>query len=227
MLEEERMAAYLHSLDQPLSEPLSMLYQRAVEEEVPVIRPSTQSLLKYLMIAHHPKHILEVGCAVGFSALLMAETAGESVQITTIEKVPDKIKKAKENFANLDVNSQISLLEGDAADVLLVLMEKGETYDFIFMDAAKAQYIHFLPMVKKLLTEGGLLVSDNVLQDGSVIESKFTITRRDRTIHSRMREYLYAITHDDALTTVILPMGDGVSLSVKETKERTEKDAHA
>lgn len=88
-----------------------------------------------------------------------------------------------------------------------------ETYDFIFMDAAKGQYIHFMPDILRLLGSEGTLVSDNVLQDGDIIESRFAVTRRNRTIHKRMREYLYELTHDEHLVTAVLPIGDGVTVS--------------
>ena len=103
-------------------------------------------------------------------------------------------------------------MEGDATEILKTLQEP---YDRIFMDAAKGQYIHFLPDVMRLLKKGGILVSDNVLQDGDVMESRYAVTRRNRTIHSRMREYLYELKHNDQLVTDILPVGDGVTVSVK------------
>ena len=106
----------------------------------------------------------------------------------------------------------IELLEGDAAQVLKTLTEP---YDFIFMDAAKGQYIHFLKDVMRLLEPGGVLVSDNVLQEGDIIESRFAVTRRNRTIHKRMRDYLYELTHMEELTTSVLPVGDGVTVSVR------------
>jgi len=104
-------------------------------------------------------------------------------------------------------------LEGDAAEVLKTL--EGP-YDFIFMDAAKGQYIHYLPEIMRILVPGGVLISDNVMQDGDIIESKYAITRRDRTIHRRMREYLYTLTHHDELQTSILTLGDGVAVSVRK-----------
>jgi len=160
---------------------------------------------------HKPKTILEVGCAIGFSALLMNEYS-DGCQITTIEKYEKRIPIAKKNFERAGKQEEIHLLEGDALEILQKL--EG-TYDLIFMDAAKGQYIHFLPDVLRLLPKGGLLVSDNVLQEGDIIESRYAITRRDRTIHSRMREYLYELKHHPELETVILPVGDGVTLSVK------------
>ena len=171
-----------------------------------------QSLLKFLLAFSKPKNILEVGTAIGFSALLMHEYSPTDCHITTIEKYEKRIPIAKENFAKARAEDRITLLEGDAADILKHL--EG-SYDLIFMDAAKGQYIHFLPDILRLLPPGGLLVSDNVLQDGDIIESRFAVTRRNRTIHARMRDYLYELKHHPQLETVILPVGDGVTLSTK------------
>ena len=216
MLEQDRMAAYLHSLDPALPEELYELQKKAREEEVPIIRDSTQSLLRFLVTDRKPERILEIGTAVGFSALFLRQFQPEEGSITTIEKVPAKIRAARENFKRLDPEERIHLLEGDAAEVLASLADRGETYDFIFLDAAKAQYPVYLTQIRRLLLPGGLLVSDNVLQDGTVADSRFAVTRRDRTIHSRMREFLHQLTHDDEFTTVILPVGDGVALSVRQ-----------
>ena len=170
------------------------------------------SFMKFLMASHKPVNILEVGCAIGFSALLMAEYAPDECHITTIEKYEKRIPIARDNFERAGRSDRIELLEGDAADILKELT--GE-YDFIFMDAAKGQYIHFLPDVLRLLKKGGILLSDNVLQDGNVMDSRFAVIRRDRTIHSRMREYLYELKHNEELVTDIIPIGDGVTISVK------------
>ena len=140
----------------------------------------------------------------------MSEYAPQGCRITTIEKYEKRIPIAKANFAR--AGKDIELLEGDATDILKELSGR---YDMIFMDAAKGQYIHFLPDVLRLLNPGGILVSDNVLQDGDIVESRFAVTRRNRTIHSRMREYLYELTHSAELETVVLPVGDGVTISVK------------
>lgn len=215
MISDERMIAFIDSFDKGNTPFLNALEKEAKKEEVPIIRTQTQTLLRFLMAAKKPKKILEVGCAVGFSALLMAEYAPQA-QIVTIEKYEKRIPVARNNFKRAGMEERITLLEGDAAEILAGL--EGE-YDFIFMDAAKAQYIHFLPDVLRLLASGGLLVSDNVLQDGDVLESRFAVTRRNRTIHARMREYLYTITHHDALETVILPVGDGVSISTKKQEQ--------
>ena len=212
MIIDERMSAFINSLDEGNTPFLYELEQYALKTNVPIIRPEMQSLLRFLMQERKPKRILEVGTAIGFSALLMSEYAPKDCQITTIEKYEKRIPIALENFKKAGKEESITLIEGDAAEVLASLREP---YDFIFMDAAKGQYIHFMPDVLRLLNPGGMLVSDNVLQDGDIIESRFAVTRRNRTIHARMREYLYELKHHPDLTTVILPVGDGVTLSVK------------
>ena len=217
MIIDERMSAFIDSLDKGNTPFLDELEKYARETQVPVIRKPMQSLLKFLLVLSKPKHILEVGTAVGFSALLMSEYAPEDCHITTIEKYEKRIPVAKENFRKAGRENRISLLEGDAAEILKTL--EGP-YDLIFMDAAKGQYIHFLPDILRLLSAGGLLVSDNVLQDGDIIESRFAVTRRNRTIHARMRDYLYELKHHPELETVILPVGDGVTLSIRHEKQQ-------
>lgn len=212
MITEERVNTFIQSLDTGNSPFLTELEQYALETNVPIIRPQMQSFLKVLLAMKQPKRILEVGTAIGFSALLMAEYAPEDCRITTIEKYEKRIPIAKENFKKAGRQEQITLLEGDAMELLQTL--EG-TYDLIFMDAAKGQYIHFLPRIMQLLEKDGVLVSDNVLQDGDVMESRFAVTRRNRTIHSRMREYLYELEHHEELQTCILPVADGVTVSVK------------
>jgi len=216
MIIEKRMAVYIDSLDAGNTPFLEELEAWAHREQVPVVKRPTQSLLKFLLALVKPKNILEVGTAVGFSALLMSQYGQEDCHITTIEKYDKYIAAAKENFKCAGREGRITLLEGDAADIL---KELTGVYDMIFMDAAKGQYIHFLPDVLALLAPGGLLVSDNVLQEGDVAESRFAVTRRNRTIHARMREYLYELKHHPQLKTVVLPVGDGVTLSVKTKSE--------
>ncbi len=212
MIIDERMAAFIDSLDRGNTPFLDEIEKYAIETQVPIIRKSMQSLLKFLLALAKPRNILEVGTAIGFSALLMSEYGSEDCHITTIEKYEKRIPIAKENFKRGGAENRITLLEGDATDIL---KELSDTYDLIFMDAAKGQYIHFMPDILRLLAPGGLLVSDNVLQDGDIIESRFAVTRRNRTIHARMRDYLYELKHHPNLETVILPVGDGVTLSVK------------
>ena len=215
MIEQERIGLYIHSLDSNLPEKLSIIEKEALADEVPIIKKSTQRLLRFLVRSKKPMRILEVGCAVGFSALLMCEYMPENGHITTIEKVPQRINKARENFSLAGRESQITLLTGDAADILKELVTPKHEYDMIFMDAAKGQYLNFFENIYKLLSLDGLLVSDNVLQDGDIAESRYAIEKRNRTIHRRMRDYLYLLTHHENLDTIILPMGDGVTLSTK------------
>lgn len=212
MIIDERLATFINSLDAGNTPYLNELERYAKKTNVPIIRTEMQSLLKFLLAMKEPKEILEVGTAIGFSALLMSEYGPKDCHITTIEKYEKRIPIAKENFKKAGKEDSITLLEGDATDILKSL--EG-TYDFIFMDAAKGQYIHFMPDILRLLKVGGLLVSDNVLQDGDIIESRFAVTRRNRTIHARMREYLYELKHHEDLETVILPVGDGVTISVR------------
>ena len=212
MIIDERIADYICSLDPGNGEFLDRVETEARREDVPIIRKETSAFLKMLVAAKRPERILEVGTAVGYSALLMCRVMPENCRITTIEKFPHRIAAAKANFREAGEEERISLLEGDAGEIL-----KGLTgpYDFIFMDAAKGQYIHWLPEILRLLPEGGILLSDNVLQDGDVIQSRFAVERRDRTIHKRMRDYLFALTHDSRLQTSVVPVGDGAAVSVK------------
>ncbi|MCI9071727.1 MAG: O-methyltransferase [Lachnospiraceae bacterium] len=212
MIVDERLVAFINSFDKGNTPFLERLEKEAREEGVPIIRRETQSLLKFLLTARRPMKILEVGAAVGYSALYMCEYGPEGCHVTTIEKYEKWAARARENFIGAGRQHQITLLEGDAAEVLKGL--EG-IYDLVFMDAAKAQYLLFLPEVLRLMPAGGLLVSDNVLQDGDVLESRFAVTRRNRTIHARMRQYLFELTHHSELETCILPVGDGVTLSVK------------
>ena len=206
------MMTFIRSFDRGNPAYLEELEKYSRETNVPIIRPQMQSLLKFLLAWGKPMKILEVGTAIGFSALLMSEYAPNGCHITTIEKYEKRIPLAKENFKKAGKEENITLLEGDAIEILATL--QGE-YDLIFMDAAKGQYINFMPDILRLLAPGGLLVSDNILQDGDIVESKYAVTRRNRTIHNRMREYLYALTHHEELETVILPVADGVTLSAK------------
>ena len=212
MIVDERFGTYMNSLDPGHSPFLEQLEQEAKVAYVPIIRRQMQSFLRMFLTLQKPEKVLEVGTAIGFSSILMCEYLPKTSRITTIENYKKRIPVARENFEKSGYADRITLLEGDAADILPGLTE---TYDLIFMDAAKGQYINFLPDILRLLSPGGLLVSDNVLQDGDIIQSRFAVTRRNRTIHARMREYLYELKHHPGLETVILPVGDGVTLSVK------------
>lgn len=215
MIVDERMRTYINSLDMGNTPFLEELEQTALRDRVPIIRREMQSFIKMFLALNQPKRILEVGTAVGFSTLLMCEYSQPEMHITTIENYEKRIPKARENFRRAGRESQITFLEGDAGQIL---KELSGSYDLIFMDAAKGQYIHFLPEVLRLLKKGGLLVSDNVLQDGDIIESRFAVTRRNRTIYSRMRDYLWQLKHMKEFETAVLTVGDGVTISTKLTE---------
>ena len=217
MIVDERMVTYINSLDTGSGQFLDQLELQAKKDRVPIIRREMQSFLKVLLQIKKPTKILEVGTAVGFSALLMAKYTPEDTRIVTIEKYEKRIPVAKANFQAAGMDHRITLLEGDALEIL---REMEDSFDLIFMDAAKGQYIHFYPEVMRLLAPEGILVSDNVLQEGDLIESHFAVERRNRTIYKRMREYLYVLKHDERLETSILPVGDGAAVSYKKKTER-------
>lgn len=212
MITDERFVTYIHSLEKPNSEILTEIEQAAHKDLVPIIRKEMESFLRVILTIKHPKEILELGTAIGYSAILMSECC--DAKITTIENYEKRIPIARDNFEKAGKSDQIELLEGDAMEVMKTLPK--EKYDFIFMDAAKAQYINYLPEVMRLLNPGGVLITDNVLQDGDLIQSKFVVRRRDRTIHKRMREFLETVKHDERLETSIVPIGDGIVMAVKK-----------
>ena len=213
MIAGERTTAYINSLDMGNTELLNQIEKEALETYVPIIRRETQSFLKTLLAAQKPKVILEVGTAIGFSALLMAEYSPADTRITTIEKYEKRIPEAKENFKKAGEESRITFLEGDADMWLKEL--KGKQFDLVFMDAAKGQYLNWLPLLLDLMPVGAVLISDNVLQDGDVVQSRFAVQRRNRTIHSRMREYLYELKNMEEFETAVIPIGDGVTISTR------------
>lgn len=212
MIVNERITDYIISLEKDQGVLLEGIAKKARQERVPILREETAALLETLVALKRPKEILEVGTAVGYSALRMAKAMPEDCRITTIENYGKRIPEAKKNFELAGETRRIRLLEGDAGELLKTL--EGP-YDFIFMDAAKGQYIHWLPDILRIMGPGSLLVSDNVLQDGDIAESRFAVERRDRTIHGRMREYLYQLKHMDEFVTSIVPIGDGVAISVR------------
>ncbi len=216
MIIEERMADFIASLESDMPEYLADLERYALLNEVPIIRKDSQALLRFLIELIRPSEILEIGTAIGFSASLMSEYMPEGCKLTTIEKVEMRLKEARKNLAALKRAKDVFLIEDDALNALKDLREQGRQFDLIFMDAAKAQYMNFLENALPMLKVGGILVTDNVLQEGSIIDSKFAIERRDRTIHMRMRDYLFKIKHDPKLTTSIVAVGDGMALTLKK-----------
>ena len=217
MIVNERIVSYIHSLESQNSEVLTKIEQCAIKDNVPIIRKEMESFLRVMLTMSKPLNILELGCAIGYSAILMSEYLPEGGHITTIENYDKRIVEAKANIQMAGLEDKITLLEGDAMEVMKDL--ESNTYDFVFMDAAKAQYINFLPEVMRLMKTGAILIADNVLQDGDIIESRYGVIRRNRTIHSRMREYMYQVKHMEDLETTIVPIGDGITMSVKKEKK--------
>ena len=213
MIVNDRIRDYLHSLESSQGVLLDTIEKEALEAYVPIIKRETASLLRTMVAALKPARILEIGTAVGYSALLMCQALPRECHITTIEKYGKRIPVARRNFKKAGEEGRITLLEGDA-DVLLKELE-GRSFDLVFMDAAKGQYLHWLPQLLKVMPVGAVLISDNVLQDGDIVESRFAVQRRNRTIHSRMREYLHTLKHMEELETAVIPIGDGVTISTR------------
>lgn len=213
MIVNERIVSYIHSLERSNGEVCDEIEEFAHQTNVPIIRKEMESFLRVLIEIKKPKRILELGTAIGYSAILMANTMSENCRITTIENYDKRIPIAKDNFKRAGVEKKVELLEGDALEILQKI---NEPYDFVFMDAAKAQYLVYLKETMRLLPVGGILIADNVLQDGELVESRYAVERRNRTIHSRMREYLYEVKNMKELETTIIPIGDGITLSVRK-----------
>jgi predicted O-methyltransferase len=211
MITNPKVLEYLDIISPVNSKAIEEIRAEAKRNYIPIIKRDTENLLKFVLKMQNPGSILEIGCAVGYSAAVMLENS--DADIVTVEKMPERVEEAKRNIKYADFESRASILEGDAGEILKSLADKGEKFDFIFMDAAKAQYITWLPVVKKLLKESGMIFSDNCLQEGDLVESSFAIRKRDKTIHKRMREYIYLLLHDETLESWIFSIGDGVLLS--------------
>lgn len=222
MTGDERTKTYIDSLSRDHTGFLLELEEMAARMDVPIIRRETQNFLKTILAAKQPRRALEVGTAIGFSAILFCTYGPPDFSIVTIENYDKRIPLARENFARSGFERKITFLNGDAGELLPGLLGP---FDLIFMDAAKGQYLNWLPEIKRLLAPGGILLSDNVLQDGDLIESRYLVERRKRTIHKRMREYLFALTHDPQLSTCVLRIGDGIAFTVKEHKGIEERDS--
>ncbi len=209
----ERISSFIKAYISDDEGLLGQIYSEAIRDRVPVMRPETRELLKTQLIMKKPMQLLEIGTAVGYSSIYMSQYLEEGGEITTIELDEERVKIARKNIETMNLSNVIRVLQGDAYQVLKTLPD--DTYDFAFVDAAKGQYINYYPDVMRVVRAGGIIISDNILQDGDVLESHFTVDKRNRTIHDRMREYIYTITHDERLDTAILSVGDGVAISVK------------
>ncbi|HIT87020.1 MAG TPA: O-methyltransferase [Candidatus Coprocola pullicola] len=209
---DEEINLYLRTVQPMYDGILGEIQKQSIENQVPIIPHETARLLSVLLSLKKPKKILEIGTAVGFSAGLMSRYLQEGGKITTIDRFEVMLKDARENIKKMQLQDTIEIIQADAADVLPTLKEE---YDVIFLDAAKGQYGSFLPHCLRLLPIGGLLIVDDVLQGGSIAKTRFSVPRRQRTIHKRMRNFLWDISHHPSLESCILPVGDGVALCYK------------
>ena len=211
MITNLKVLEYLDIISPVNSQTIEEIRSVAKENYIPIIKRDTENLLKFVLKMQNPKSILEIGCAVGYSAIVMLENSG--ADIVTVEKMPERVEEAKKNIKYANLEDRAKIIEGDAGEILERLVNENKKFDFIFMDAAKAQYITWLPTVKALLKDKGIIFSDNCLQEGDLLESSFAIRKRDKTIHKRMRDYIYLLLHDEDLESWIFSIGDGVLLS--------------
>ncbi len=218
MITDSNITTYIHSLDAEPSSLLGQLRSFAAENDVPIIRREMESFIRVLLNIRKPAHILEIGTAIGYSAIMMCEALEKirgingDFHITTIENYEPRIAQARENFSLSGYADHIEFIEEDAVQILAGM--EG-AYDMVFLDAAKGQYITLLPDITRLLKSGGILLADNVLTDGEITMSRYALPRRQRTIHERMREFIWEIKHSDDYETSVIPIGDGVTLSVR------------
>lgn len=213
MIVDQNITTYIHSLERAADKDLEQLRISAEQSGVPIIRRETESFMKVLLEMKRPSGILEIGAAVGYSAVFMAKNTNEKCRITTVENYEERIQIARANIAAFKMEDRIDLIGEDAAKVL---PELDGPFDLIFLDAAKGQYITFLPDLLRILPSGGILLADNVLQDGDLVRSRYATPRRQRTIHDRMREFIWQIKHSDELETTLLTVGDGLTLSIRK-----------
>jgi len=197
--------AFMHSLE-----------DYAKENNVPIIEPESARFLETLTTLKAPKVILEIGCAIGYSAILMAKNAPDS-KIYTIEYSQEMAKKAKENISKAGLSDRITVIEADAKDYVSYI-DRDECFDMIFLDGPTAHYLYMLDDCVRLIKKGGLLISDNVLYKGMTADDDHVI-RRKITIVNRLREYIDALVVHPQLKTSVLPLGDGVAVSVKTVSD--------
>lgn len=196
--------------------PVGDLQKVANENGVPVIPHETVVFMQFLLGQLKPKNILEIGTAIGFSASLMNEFVGDDGHVTTIDRFDVMIEKAKANFEKQGITDKVTLLEGQAADILPTL--EGP-YDFIFMDSAKSKYIEFLPDCLRVLKTGGVIMIDDVLQGGTIFQPIEEIHRSQRAIHRKLNELFDRVMASPDLTASLVPLGDGVLLITKDNEK--------
>lgn len=214
------MEQYLRALIPSNTGILEDLENFALENRVPIVQKETAKFLELMVTINRPKKILELGTAIGYSAILMNLTLGGSCEITTIERDEKMIELAKANINKYGLQNKITILQGDCLEILENLVDE---YDMIFMDAGKGHYNHFLPHCLRLLKKQGVLIADNVLFRG-MVASKDLATRRKVTIIKRMKSYLELVSNNDELITSVIPMGDGISVTVRKNTDSSKEE---
>lgn len=209
-----KVVEYMRKAQQGFPGALGELENYANERGIPVIPHETAKFIDLFCASLQPQNILEIGTAIGFSASLMAQHLASDGHLTTIDRYPEMYERAKENFKHLGLEDRITMLEGDAADILPTL---SASYDLIFMDSAKAKYIEFLPECMRLLKLGGVLIIDDVFQGGTVLDEGATIPKRVRKIHRKLNELLETVLNDSDHRSCLVPLGDGLLMIRKET----------
>ncbi|WP_142414495.1 O-methyltransferase [Hathewaya massiliensis] len=208
------METYIRSLIKEQDDVLLQIEKYGRENNVPIVQKETANFLKLMIEIKKPNRILELGTAIGYSAILMKRACTETVDITTIERDENMVEKARENINKYGYSNSINIEQGDCKEVLERLCEnKAKPYDIIFMDAGKGHYNHFLPYCLELLDKDGIIIADNVLFRG-MVASKELLVRRKITIVKRMKKYLEEVSGDKFITSV-LPMGDGIAVTVR------------
>ncbi|MER2174896.1 MAG: O-methyltransferase [Carnobacterium sp.] len=210
---DKEVVEFLREEQKPLDGSLGEIERQANKEGVPIIPHETVVFLNLLLGQIKPKQILEIGAAIGFSSSLMAQHVGDEGHVTTIDRYDVMIKKARKNYEVLGLTDKVTLLEGQAADILSTL--EGP-YDFIFMDSAKSKYYDFFPDCMRLLKKGGMLIVDDVLQGGTILAPKEEIPKNRRTIHRKLNAFLDVVMHHPSLESSIVPLGDGLLMVVKQ-----------
>lgn len=212
---KEEIVSFMRERQAPVTDALKELEEFARRENIPIIPHETVAFFRLFLQTMQPKSILEIGTAIGFSALLMAEQVPDA-RITTIDRNEEMIGFAKENFARFDQRDQITLLEGDAVDLLEHIEQR---FDLIFMDSAKSKYIVFLPEVLKRLEVGGVVILDDIFQGGDVARDIMEVRRGQRTIYRGLQRLFDATLDHPGLTASLIPLGDGILMIRKNQEE--------
>lgn len=214
----KELVEYMRTAQSKFENPLGQIEAYANERGIPIIPHETAKFIDFFCASVHPTRILEIGTAIGFSASLMARHLGQEGHLTTIDRYPKMFERAKENFKVMGLENRVTLLEGDAADILPGL--EGQ-YDLIFMDSAKAKYIEFYPHCMRLLKMGGVLIVDDIFQGGTILEDEANRPKRVRKIHRKLNELLDTVLQDTRHRSCLVPLGDGL-LMVRKESEWTE-----